>query len=57
MSWLKAMGSKPSAASMAVINTVRKRCSEPCLTASITLMPALRNCWNTVSITTPLSTA
>src|SRR5450830_290832 len=52
-----AMGSRPRAASMAVISTVRRRCIEPMRAASYTVWPALRNCWNTESITTPLSTA
>ena len=46
-----------TADALAVISTVRNRCTEPSRTASIRGLPAARNCWNTVSITTPLSTA
>ncbi len=52
-----AMGRRPSIASMAVISTVRRRCMEPWRTASTTLRPPACSCWNTESITTPLSTA
>ena len=57
MSWDSAIGSNPSAASIAVISTVRRRAIEPLRTASATDIPLASYCWNTESITTPLRTA
>src|SRR5450830_1670987 len=50
-------GSTTRVSSVAVISTVRWRGIEPMRAASYTVWPALRDCGNTESITTPLSTA
>ena len=55
---LKAIGRKPSEATLAVISTGRRRMSVPLRTRSSTSStPSFFNCWNVLISTIPFSTA